>query len=370
MTLNEIQSTYIKSGLKPIVNARATQDQFSVLAGIYATTEEGTEVLCLSTGVKCVPDIKLQKVNGMVLHDSHAEILTLRSFNYLMLDLIEKAQNGESNTIIELDLETNLYKLKVGVKLHMYISELPCGDASLESFIENDAVPWDMQDMQDNNTIRGRSNYTQVGKVRTKPGRKDSPVSLSKSCSDKLTVACIKGILNSTVQDLFQDQIFLTSIILPEITESVIRCFKNRLPIQFKDLVKTEIVLSKSEVEFEEKLKESKFGMLKRPQNNEKANELGIIYIPVLGNFVEVVNLGVKNGNSVKRVLKTKRGLCSVSRMGLMNKRKQLVLQKAIQPLETYSEFKKQQKSYMEFKLAIKKALGEWGKSTKDDFEI
>lgn len=366
MTLNVVQSAYINSKVKPIINARATENYFSVLAGIYAISDRSEEVLCFSTGVKCVPDIKLQRANGLILHDSHAEVLTLRAFNYLMLDLISQVNDGKNTTIIEKDPLSNLYRLRAGIKLHMYISELPCGDASLESFIENDSVPWDAN-LKNEDLLRGRSNYTQVGKVRTKPGRKDSLISYSKSCSDKLTVACIKGILNSAVQDLFCEQIYLTSIIIPEMTVSVDRCFNKRLTSQFKDLMKTKIEVSKSEQEFDQKLKECKLGMLRRPSNNEKAMELGIICIPMI-DFAEVVTMGVKNGNNIKRVLKTQKGFSSLSRSALMDKRKQSGMQEP--EARTYGQFKEQQKGYTKFKRAIKESLGDWGLSTVDDFDI
>lgn len=364
MTLNGIQNLYITSKLKPIVNARPAFGQFSVLAGIYASWPGHNEVLCLSTGVKCVPDIKLQNTKGMVLHDSHAEVLTVRSFNLLMLELIIELKNGKSNSIIELNAENGLYKLKDGVELHMYISELPCGDASLESFIENDSTPWDLDDSE--GTFRGRSNYTHVGKVRTKPGRKDSPISLSKSCSDKLTVFCIKGLLNSAVQDLFEDPIYLKEIIVPEITFSVTRCFHGRLPSQFKDLNKTKITASDNELEFRTILEQKKMGLLTRPTNNEKANELGIVYLPTI-NYVEVVNAGVKNGNGVKRVIKTKKGFSAISRFALIEKRKQIGIKGLF---KTHKEFKSSLGTYKEFKSAIKRSLGDWGKSTNDDFNL
>jgi tRNA-specific adenosine deaminase 1 len=41
---------------------------------------------------------------------------------------------------------------------------------------------------------RGRSGYANLGAVRTKPGRRDAPASISFSCSDKIGAWCALGL--------------------------------------------------------------------------------------------------------------------------------------------------------------------------------
>ena len=79
--------------------------------------------------------------------------------------------------------------------------------------------PWTPQKKQLN---RGRNNFGELGVVRTKPGRSDSLISYSKSCSDKLCLKQLVGICNATTSTLFKDSIFLdylvTKTFLPKIS--------------------------------------------------------------------------------------------------------------------------------------------------------
>jgi tRNA-specific adenosine deaminase 1 len=63
---------------------------------------------------------------------------------------------------------------------------------------------------------RGRDNYSLFGVLRTKPGRADSPQTLSLSCSDKIArwnVLGIQGALGSA----FFHPIYLTKIIIGDV---------------------------------------------------------------------------------------------------------------------------------------------------------
>ncbi|MCI13842.1 tRNA-specific adenosine deaminase 1-like, partial [Trifolium medium] len=71
----------------------------------------------------------------------------------------------------------------------MYISQLPCGDASLSSFVTpSESVP-----LGENGSHSSLINSSkQIGTVQRKPGRGDT--TLSVSCSDKIARWNVVGV--------------------------------------------------------------------------------------------------------------------------------------------------------------------------------
>jgi tRNA-specific adenosine deaminase 1 len=85
--------------------------------------------------MKCLPQSKVAQAQGIILHDWHAEILAIRSFNRFLLDecySLASAQRDASDFIRlrSLDERTNVnsqpFTLKDDIALHMYCSEAPC----------------------------------------------------------------------------------------------------------------------------------------------------------------------------------------------------------------------------------------------------
>lgn len=133
------------------------------------------------------------------------------------------------------------------VTLHMYCSEAPCGDASMELTIaaQEDAAPWEAplsKQMMEKNGLStgtcegtpdllllGRACFSHLGVVRRKPARPDAPPTLSKSCSDKLAAKQCTSLLSSVTSLLVSpENVYLTSLVLPESQYSataVRRCF-------------------------------------------------------------------------------------------------------------------------------------------------
>lgn len=352
--MESVYESYLKS--KHLIPS----NKFTVLASILANDQP----LCITTGVKCVPDSKIRNSQGMILHDSHAEILAIRAFNYYIL----KSLKDIEHSLYFEKLSSGLYGVKSDVKFSLYISEIPCGDASLENLMTKNTEPW-KHDFTDKNPLRGREYYTQTGLVRTKPGRADSLLSKSKSCSDKLTLVTLKGLLNCLTQDLFEDQIYLDSIIVPKhlFTDGLKRCFTSRVAKNFSGISKTTIVTAEVEDTYNKKLSNLNLGRLERPRENEKGFELATVSVPSL-NFYETTTQGVRNGSSIKRVRKTNTGYSELSRKALLQ------LRQEIHPLpsniSSYQEWKMSLKEYQNFKTAAKAAIGNWGESTKDDFQI
>ncbi|KAK3298529.1 adenosine deaminase/editase [Chaetomium fimeti] len=210
--------------------------------------------------MKCLPASKLPQANGVALHDWHAEILAIRAFNRFILDecrrLVEDS-SAESEflrrrTQDELPITSDEcwhrqpFAWREDLTLHMYCSEAPCGDASMELIMssQEDATPWDtpaplapspppppQQEQLEQPppsstpTLLGRGYFSHLGIVRRKPSRGDAPPSHSKSCSDKLALKQCTSLLNSLTSLFVSPRgAYLASIILPESQFSAAGC--------------------------------------------------------------------------------------------------------------------------------------------------
>lgn len=138
----------------------------------------------ISTGMGCLPATKIPEAKGHVLHDWHAEILALRAFNHFLLqDCSQLARSSEHHSKILQWRDPyghaipydQPFSVRDNVRFHMYCSEAPCGDASMEIVMEGqkDASPWPVNDCHDNeqpSAMLGRGNFSELGVVRRKPG--------------------------------------------------------------------------------------------------------------------------------------------------------------------------------------------------------
>lgn len=138
-----------------------------------------------STGIKCIPINQVAQADGATLHDWHAEIVALRTFNhYLLCECLELATSPDKISPIirirgldELSEDRGLQPFSIhdDLELHMYSSEAPCGDASMELVIEAqvDPKPWSLCDDIERTPgmLRGRAGFAELGIVRRKPGR-------------------------------------------------------------------------------------------------------------------------------------------------------------------------------------------------------
>ena len=135
--------------------------------------------------MKCLPaNQKALLDSGTVLHDWHAEILAIRAFNHFLLQ--EAYSLASSPTHIscvlrrknaeESDPPSSIsqpYTIHEDLKIMMYCSEAPCGDASMELVMEaqEDATPWPVNPPPENGAqpLLGRGSFSQLGVVRRKP---------------------------------------------------------------------------------------------------------------------------------------------------------------------------------------------------------
>lgn len=187
--------------------------------------------------MKCLPREKIPIVKGCVLHDWHAEVLSLRGFNRWLLDecsdLVAAGNSRGDGKWLKWNQgegeKKPPFSLHQDVKIHMYCSEAPCGDASMELTMaaQDDATPWTSTPPPAGEGMLGRGNFDQLGVVRRKPSRPDAPVCWSKSCSDKIALKQCVGLL-SGLACLLVRPCYLETLVLPEaqcVPEAVERAF-------------------------------------------------------------------------------------------------------------------------------------------------
>lgn len=199
--------------------------------------------------MKCLPASKLSTANGDILHDWHAETIAIRAFNRFLIDechdlatskikrsdIIVKSEDYEragSRPVPPFNIRDNL-------RILMYTSEVPCGDASMGLVMEaqDDASPWPVitgSKSDGPESLLGRGSFSQLGVVRRKPGKRclvdssnssslilpsargDGPLALSKSCSDKLALKQCVSLLSGPVSLLVSPKnAYLHTLIVP-----------------------------------------------------------------------------------------------------------------------------------------------------------
>lgn len=200
--------------------------------------------------MKCLPATKVPSAAGVVLHDWHAEILALRAFNRFLTDECAALVSSSSHVSAFVKRRDSSeisraapqpFAIKSDVEIHMYCSEAPCGDASMELTMDaqEDPTPWatSTSPTDGHAVLRGRGYFSELGVVRRKPGtcderhvvayillitcrilaRPDAPPTLSKSCTDKIALKQCTSLLNATTAHLLAPQAaYLRTLILPE----------------------------------------------------------------------------------------------------------------------------------------------------------
>ncbi|KAI9796949.1 MAG: hypothetical protein M1833_005895 [Piccolia ochrophora] len=124
------------------------------------------------------------------------------------------------------------FSFKEDIRIHLYCSEAPCGDASMELIMaaQQDATPWPTtsQDDEEENPVaplHGRGYFSKLGVVRRKPARSDAPPTLSKSCTDKLALKQSTSLLSSLTSLLISpENAYLHTLVLPASQYSAPAC--------------------------------------------------------------------------------------------------------------------------------------------------
>ena len=154
---------------------------------------EQARVISIATGNTCLDEINLSyATDGSVLHDCHAEILARRGLIKFFFEQVKQAKENQSS-IFEYNSTMNKYELNENITFHMYISSLPCGNASVN-------LPTNFLRYK-----QGQIEGTQLASTSSV----QYPI---KSCSDKILRWNILGIQGGLLVNLLIKPIYLETI--------------------------------------------------------------------------------------------------------------------------------------------------------------
>ena len=220
---------------------KPNSSEWTILAGVVLHNKRtgNCQVVSLGCGTKCIGKSKLCS-QGLILNDSHAEVLArrglIRYFYYEISKALANPNTPHNESIFKWMPEKQKFHLKDELTLHFLSTQTPCGDACIldandENFTKEPAYKRQKMDgvaiehTEDNIGSVVATVYTGAkligshhtdpmeqlaGAVRTKPGRGER--TLSMSCSDKLAKWQIMGVQGALLDNFLSEPIYFRTL--------------------------------------------------------------------------------------------------------------------------------------------------------------
>ena len=110
------------------------ENEFTVLAALVGVSNnDQMMVLSIGTGTKCAGKAREDK-EGYILCDSHAEVIAIRGFRRWLtkcMMALHKDPTLAEEPLFPLEYLDNKFCMKLSWSFYLYISDSPCGDASI-----------------------------------------------------------------------------------------------------------------------------------------------------------------------------------------------------------------------------------------------
>ena len=186
-----------------------------VIAGIIMT-QPGKKAKIVSVGIgNGFIHGKNIVEDGTAIIDSHAEVLARRGFEVFLMKAI-----NDNDQILQKRKESHMYSLKEGVEFHLFVSKVPCGNATL---------PPQSEDRQ----LRYRKEASQIGngicEIETSQRENSDKLHLM-CCSAKIALWNVVGIQGALLSCVLEKPVYLSTIIVRGGNEaSLKRAFYDRI---------------------------------------------------------------------------------------------------------------------------------------------